>query len=77
MQTASIKLILMLQFSFVYLEYLIQKALVLEIGKLKIIFFLNILFMLNKNLNVFHFSYKSQNPFQLVVYNILMKTKQM
>ena len=36
MQTANIKLILLSLFSLVYLEYLILKALVLEIAKLKI-----------------------------------------
>lgn len=65
MQTASMKLILMLQFSFVYLEYLIQKALVLEIGKLKIIFFLNILFMLNRKFKCFSFFIQISKSFPI------------
>lgn len=65
MQTANIKLILMLQFSFVYLEYLILKALVLEIGKLKIMFSLNVLFMLNKNFKCFSFFIQISKSFPI------------
>lgn len=57
MQTANIKLILLSLFSLVYLEYLILKALVLEIAKLKInyIFPKHIVYFKLKNLKCFSF----------------------